>query len=88
MSITDKFNATRKLREGEREEKREREREREKERESETKNGQYGESGHLHLAVLKTVAVIKLGTNDDFRGAKKVKYTFFRISERSDNQYF
>jgi hypothetical protein len=37
MSITDKFNATRKLREGEREEKRERERERERKRERDKK---------------------------------------------------
>jgi hypothetical protein len=35
MSFTDKFNATRKLREGEREKERERKREREREREKE-----------------------------------------------------
>jgi hypothetical protein len=47
MSCADKFNATRKLRVGEREKKRERE------------NGQKGELGHLHLAVFRSAKKAK-----------------------------
>jgi hypothetical protein len=51
MSCTDKFSATRKLRERQREKKREREKERERERErerekKEREHGQNGELGH------------------------------------------
>jgi hypothetical protein len=67
MSCTDKFNATRKLREGEKE----------KEREREKIDRMESRVIYIWLCWY-LVAVIKLQTKDDFRGAqKKVKNLFF-----------
>jgi hypothetical protein len=65
MSCADKFNATRKLRVGEREKKRERE------------NGQKGELGHLHLAVLIFSHSYQITNKRQFQKRKKGQNTFF-----------
>jgi hypothetical protein len=71
-------------REREREKERERKRERKKKRERKWTEWRVGSFASAFGSVDIQSHIIKLRTNNDFRGAKKGKNTFFRISTITD----